>query len=68
MGRRSSYGYSSYKSRSYGYGGYRRSSGGGGGKKVIIAVITVCVLLAAAAVAVCAYFGVFDKNAVQLRA
>lgn len=66
MGRRSSYGYSSYKSRSYGYGGYRRGSGGGGGgKKVIIAVITVCVLLAAAAVAVCAYFGVFDKNAVQ---
>ncbi len=63
MGRRSSYGYN-YRSHSYGYGGYRRSpSGGGGGKKNIIIIVSICTVIAAAAVALCAYFGVFGKNA-----
>ena len=63
MSRRSSYGYSSYRSGSYGYGGYRRNRRGGGGKKKII-IAAICTLVAAgAAVGVCAYLGVFSgKN------
>ncbi len=61
MSRRSSYGYSSYRSGSYGYGGYRRNRRGGGKKKIIIAAVCI-VVAAAAAVGACAYLGVFNKE------
>lgn len=65
MSRRSSYGYSSYSSRSYGYGGYRRNPKRNDGKKKIIIASVCTVVAAAAAVGVCAYFGVFGGSGVE---
>ena len=64
MSRRSSYGYSSYRSGSYGgYGGYRRNRRGGGGKaKAVIITALIIIILAAAAFGACVYFGVFSKE------
>lgn len=62
MSRRSSYGYGSYGSRSYGYGGYRRNRRNDDGKKKWIIAAIVIIILAAAAVGVCAWLGVFEKK------
>lgn len=59
---RKSYGYSSYRSRSYGsysYGRHRR--GNDNKKKIIIVIVCICVLLAAGAVGAGVYFGVFGN-------
>ncbi len=58
--RRSSY--SSYSTRSYSSGSYRRRNrrNDGNGKTVVI-IILICIIVLGAAAGACAYFGVFDK-------
>ena len=60
MSRRSSFGYSSYGSRSYRSGSYRRRNRNNKRKKIII--ITLVVLILAAAAAFCLYYFVFGGN------
>lgn len=60
MSRRSSFGYSSYGSRSYRSGSYHRRNRNNKRKKII--VITIIALLLAAAAAFCVYFFVFREN------
>ncbi len=61
MSRRSSFGYSSYGSRSYRSGGYHGKRNRKNKRKKII-IITLIVLILAAAAALCLYFFVFGGN------